>query len=96
MLTCATLHMNMSAPATNMCAGAHTVPFLSSSQCLSFFVFPRINGCREEGYARMEGVTAMTLEAEKLTADQDAEDEAFLRRVIFPEEDRHLFTTTPC
>ena len=23
------------------------------------------------------------------------EDEAFLRRVIFPEKDRHLFTTTP-
>jgi hypothetical protein len=23
------------------------------------------------------------------------EDEAFLRRIIFPEEDRHLFTTTP-
>jgi hypothetical protein len=37
----------------------------------------------------------MTLEAEKLAADQDAEDEAFLRKVIFPEEDRHLFTTTP-
>jgi hypothetical protein len=35
----------------------------------------------------------MTLEAEKLAADQDAEDEAFLRQIIFPEEDRHLFTT---
>jgi hypothetical protein len=23
------------------------------------------------------------------------EDEAFLHRLIFPEEDRHLFTTTP-
>jgi hypothetical protein len=33
----------------------------------------------------------MTLEAE----DQDEEDEAFLRRLIFPEEDRRLFTTTP-
>jgi hypothetical protein len=39
--------------------------------------------------------TAMTLEAEKLAADQDEEDEAFLRRVIFPEEDRRLFTATP-
>jgi hypothetical protein len=37
----------------------------------------------------------MVLEAEKLAADQDAEDEAFLRRIIFPEEDRHLFTSTP-
>jgi hypothetical protein len=37
----------------------------------------------------------MMLEAEKLTADQDAEDEAFLHRIIFPEEDRRLFTSTP-
>jgi hypothetical protein len=37
----------------------------------------------------------MTLEAEKLAADQEAEDEAFLHRIIFPEEDRHLFTSTP-
>jgi hypothetical protein len=41
------------------------------------------------------GGTAMTLEAEKITVDQDAEDEAFLRKIIFPEEDRHLFTSTP-
>jgi hypothetical protein len=37
----------------------------------------------------------MTLEAEKLAADQDEEDEAFLRRVIFAEEDRSLYTSTP-
>jgi hypothetical protein len=31
-----------------------------------------------------------------LNPDPDLEDdEAFLRRLIFPEEDRHLFTTAP-
>jgi hypothetical protein len=34
------------------------------------------------------------VEAEKLKADLE-EDEAFLRRIIFPEEDRNLFTSTP-
>jgi hypothetical protein len=48
-----------------------------------------------ERCVRLGGVAAMTLEAEKLTADQNEEDEAFLRRIIFPEEDRHLFTATP-
>lgn len=32
--------------------------------------------------------------AERKYKDAD-EDEAFLRRMIFPEEDRHLFTATP-
>lgn len=27
--------------------------------------------------------------------EADSDDEAFLRHVIFPEEDRHLYTTTP-
>jgi hypothetical protein len=36
----------------------------------------------------------MTLEAEKLK-DPEEEDEAFLRRIIFPEEDRRLYTTAP-
>jgi hypothetical protein len=27
--------------------------------------------------------------------DEDEDDEAFLRKIIFPEEDRHLFTATP-
>jgi hypothetical protein len=27
--------------------------------------------------------------------DRDEDEEAFLRTVVFPEEDRHLFTTAP-
>ena len=36
----------------------------------------------------------VTGKATELRPDWD-EDEAFLRRLIFPEEERHLFTTTP-
>jgi hypothetical protein len=36
----------------------------------------------------------MGLEVNDMFID-DEDDEAFLRRIIFPEEDRHLFTTTP-
>ena len=34
-----------------------------------------------------------TLNQLRLGTEED--DEAFLRRIIFPEEDRHLFTSTP-
>jgi hypothetical protein len=30
-----------------------------------------------------------------ITKRYSAQDESFLRGVVFPEEDRHLFTTTP-
>jgi hypothetical protein len=30
-----------------------------------------------------------------MQALKEEDDEAFLRRLIFPEEDRHVFTTTP-
>jgi hypothetical protein len=35
------------------------------------------------------------MEAEELKLSSLDEDEAFLRRLIFPEEDRHRFTATP-
>ena len=31
----------------------------------------------------------------QLRLGTEEDDEAFLRRIIFPEEDRHLFTSTP-
>jgi hypothetical protein len=37
----------------------------------------------------------MTTEAEKLTDRESEEDEAFLRRIIFCEEDRRKFTAAP-
>jgi hypothetical protein len=37
----------------------------------------------------------MATEAEKLTDRESEEDEAFLRRIIFCEEDRRKFTSAP-
>jgi hypothetical protein len=35
------------------------------------------------------------MHALKPNRESEEDDEAFLRRLIFPEEDRHLFTTAP-
>jgi hypothetical protein len=65
----------------------------------------RITGCRNRPHRCGYGLLIIFLvflvyidrEAPKpvLTRRYNLQDETFLRRVVFPEEDRHLFTTAP-